>query len=122
MIDTVIRGEDWYARDLVKDEYTQVAFLDVDMTELSSTGAVFTDCTFTNVRFNVSKHTESAFVNCTFSRCNFFDASFIRCKLTGSVFDGCSFDLMDVDGGNWSFVGLTSAKLSGTTFHGVRLR
>ena len=120
--DTTIRGADWYGRDLDRDEYTKVAFFDVDMTELTSPAAVFTECTFTNVRFNVSTHTDSAFVNCAFSRCNFFDATFDRCKLTGSMFDGCAFDLMKVAGRQLVVRRACPARSQRDDFDGVRLR
>jgi fluoroquinolone resistance protein len=120
--ESTIRSEDWYARDLVNGEFSNVDFIDVDMTELTSQSTVFTDCTFRNVRFNVSTHSDSAFINCTFSRCNLFNATFSRCKMTGSVFDGCALDLLVVDGGNWGFVGLSRADLSSASFVGVKMR
>ena len=53
-----------------------VAFVDVDMTELTQPRRCSPSARSRNVRFNVSEHTDSAFVNCRFSRCNFFDATF----------------------------------------------
>jgi fluoroquinolone resistance protein len=117
-----IRDEDWYGRDLDGETFDRVAFVGVDLTEATTRGCSFTECTFRDVRFNVSLHTDTAFVNCAFMGCNFFDARFERCKLTGSIFDACSFDLTRVDGGNWSFVALPAAPLGDAVFTGVRLR
>ncbi|WP_024285785.1 pentapeptide repeat-containing protein [Cellulomonas sp. KRMCY2] len=115
-------GEDWYGRDLSGVQYRRVAFVDVDLTEVTDTGGLFEECTFSNVRFNVSVHTDAAFTNCTFTRCSFFDARFERCKLIGSVFDSCAFDITRVTGGNWSFVGLARADLTSATVVGPRMR
>lgn len=115
-------GEDWYGRDLSGAEHRQVAFVDVDMTEVTGTGAVFEECTFAGVRFNASVHVEAAFVNCTFRRCSFFDARFERSKLVGSGFDDCELGALAVDGGTWSFVRMRGADLRSARFTGVRLR
>ncbi|MEU8149832.1 pentapeptide repeat-containing protein [Nonomuraea sp. NPDC048901] len=119
---TTVRSADWDGRELTQETYHQVLFVDVDMTELTNTGCVFEECTFSSVRFNVSVHEDAMFLNCTFSRCSFFDTTFKGCKLTGSMFDGCSYGLLKVEGGDWSFTGLPGADLRGSAFHGVRLR
>ena len=119
---TRVVGEDWYGRDLTGAEYRRVGFVDVDLTEATGHGAVFEDCTFAGVRFNASVHTEAAFVGCRFTRCSFFDARFERSKLVGSTFDGCEFDVLRVEGGNWSFVTLTSADLRSARITGTRMR
>src|ERR1700677_1397033 len=74
------RDEDWDGRDLDRERFERVAFVDVDMMELRNTGAVFTECAFKGVRFNASTHSSAAFINCTFTRCAFFDATFTGCK------------------------------------------
>ncbi|MDF2848281.1 MAG: pentapeptide repeat-containing protein, partial [Oerskovia sp.] len=53
--------EDWYGRDLDGETFERVAFGDCDFSEITTTGATFTECTFRNVRFNASTHTDSAF-------------------------------------------------------------
>jgi fluoroquinolone resistance protein len=45
-----------------------------------------------------------------------------RCKLMGSMFDDCTYNLLKVEGGDWSFVGLPGADLRGTELTGTRLR
>lgn len=80
--------------DLSGREFERTAFVDVDMTEASNQGAVFTECSFRGVKFNASTHAHSAFLNCTFTRCTFFDATFTGCKLIGGMFDGGSSDLL----------------------------
>ena len=102
-------GEDWYGRDLSGQDFEGVDLVDIDLTEAHAAGATFTDCRFRGVRFNASRWTDSAFTGCTFSRCTFFDAAFERTRLVGSRFDDCTFDLLKVDGGNWSFVSLRRA-------------
>ena len=49
-----VRGEDWYGDDISGTEHANVAFIDVDMTELINRGASFTECVFRGVRFNAS--------------------------------------------------------------------
>lgn len=97
-------------------------FVDVDMTEMTSTGAVFEECTFREVELNASTHTDTAFTNCNFVRCSFFGTTFTRCKLMGSVFDRCRFGAFTATGGDWSFVGLPKAELKGATFRELRMR
>lgn len=117
-----VAGEDWYGHELNADEYARVGFRNVDMTEVVNQGSTFTECTFRGVRFNASRHTVAAFLNCTFAECVFFDAQFEGCKLVGSQFVRCSFDLLKVDGGDWSFVGLAGADLRRAGFVDVRMR
>jgi fluoroquinolone resistance protein len=117
-----VRHEDWACDDISGQEHTRVAFHDVDLTEVVNQGASFTECTFSNCRFNVSAHTDAAFVNCTFTNCSFFDATFTGCKMVGSMFDRCTFGLLKVRGGDWSFVGLPGADLSKSEIVGVRMR
>ena len=117
-----VRGEDWGGRELVQETFTRVAFVEVDLSEVGTDRSVFQECTFRGVRFNVSEHRSSAFLNCTFLRCTFFDASFTGCKLTGSRFQDCTLDLLKVEGGEWSFVGLAGANLGSACFRDVRMR
>src|SRR5688500_1177428 len=107
-----VTGDDLYGEDLTGHSEARVLYIDVDLTESTSTaGLVFDECTFRDVRFNASAHRGAAFTNCTFERCNFFGASFTDCKLVGSVFEHCSFDQLRVVSGDWSFVGLAGADL-----------
>ncbi len=117
-----VRDEDWYGLDLSGRTFSRVAFVDVDLSEVTSTGAVFDECTFRSTRFNCSTHVDGAFVNCSFHGCNLFQTAFTRCKLVGSTFDRCSFDLLAVTGGDWSFVGLPGADLRRASMTGVRMR
>ncbi len=81
------------------------------MSEVENVGSVFDRCTFRRTRFNASTHKDAAFLNCTFVACSLFDTRFDDRKLVGSMFDGCSFEVMQVSGGDWSFVGLPGADL-----------
>jgi fluoroquinolone resistance protein len=120
--DSEVRDEDWYAREIRGEQHDQVAFVDVDMTEVCTESTVFDGCTFRGVRFNASTHTDSAFLNCTFRSCTFFDTTFTRCKVVGSTFDRCTFSSLAVVGGDWSFAGLAGADLRKVRFEGTRLR
>lgn len=117
-----ISGADWYGQELLRKEYSNTLFVDIDLTEVQSSGCVFNECTFRRARFNASIHKDSAFVNCTFVSCNFFDSKFLECKLLGSMFDDCQFHHMQVIGGDWGFVGLPGADLSRASLLGIRLR
>lgn len=118
-----LRDVDWYGEELGSDVTRErTLFVDGDLTEVITRGATFVDCTFRNVRFNVSRHHASAFLRCTFSRCNFFEARFEGCKLTGSRFEACDFALLKVERGDWSFTDLSGATLEGARFEEVRLR
>jgi uncharacterized protein YjbI with pentapeptide repeats len=120
--ETEIRYQDWSGKDLSRQRHTRVAFVEVDFSEVTNKGAVFSQCTFRHCRFNASTHTEAAFVNCTFTYCAFFNATFIGCKLVGSMFDGCTFDLLRCERGDWSFVGLPGADLRRARFGDLRMR
>lgn len=117
-----VAGDDWYGRTFAGERHERVLFADIDATEASLTGVVFTECTFRRVQFNCSVHRDGAFINCTFANCSFFETKFTECKLMGSVFDRCTFDLMHVVGGNWAHVGMARADLRKARFHDVRLR
>jgi fluoroquinolone resistance protein len=119
---TEVRHQDWEGHDLSEREDTAVAFIDVDLTDASSRGALFSECTFRECRFSSSTHVDSAFVNCTFTGCRFFDATFTDCKLVGSMFDRCSFELLRCEGGDCSFVGMPGADLRRASFRDVRMR
>ena len=120
--DHTIARADWCGRDLSGEAHERTLFTDLDCSEAMATGATFTECTFRRAKFNVSRFTDAAFVNCTFGDCNFFEVHFTGCKMVGSVFDRCSYDLMRVEGGNWSHVAMPRADLSRATFEGVRMR
>jgi fluoroquinolone resistance protein len=120
--DEAFSNEDWYGEELVERTYTKCSFSQVDLTEATSHGAVFEECSFANVRWNASRHSDSAFLRCTFKRCNFFEAEFVGCKLVGSAFDQSTLRPLRIIGGDWSFVALPGADLRGITARGVRMR
>ncbi|MBB5872447.1 uncharacterized protein YjbI with pentapeptide repeats [Allocatelliglobosispora scoriae] len=120
--DQAVTNEDWYAEDIEDRTYLRCSFEHVDLTEATSAGAVFEECTFGNVKFNASRHTDSAFLRCTFKRCNLFEAEFVGCKLVGSSFTESAVRPMRITGGDWSFVGLAGADLRGVTITGTRMR
>ncbi|MEU0466018.1 pentapeptide repeat-containing protein [Amycolatopsis sp. NPDC006131] len=119
---STVTGQDWEGAHLSGERHERVAFVRADLSEAVTEGAVFTECTFRDSRFNASRHTGAAFLNCTFTGCSFFDATFTDCKTTGSMFDRCTFDLLTAEGGDWSFTGLPGADLRRASFSGVRLR
>jgi fluoroquinolone resistance protein len=120
---TTVRDEDWYGEDLSGRVFDAVALTRCDLTETTSaSGLIFTDCTFSTVKFNVSSHQGASFANCTFVDCTFFGATFIECKFVGAKFDRCTFDQLTITDGDWSFAGLRGADLHNATIRGVRMR
>lgn len=119
---SVVRTEEWDAGVGRETRHERVAFVDLDLCEETLQAIEFQECTFRDVRFNCSVQDSNAFVNCTFTNCSFFEATFTQCKLVGSRFDRCTFDIMTVEGGDWSFTGLVGAALGTATFTGVRMR
>ena len=117
-----IEPDDWDPRDASGGAWDAVLFPGVDMREATVTAASFTGCTFRDVKFNASVFRDTAFTNCTFVACTLFDVRFEACKLVGSLFDGCTFDLLVVERGDWSLVGLPGADLRRATFRGARMR
>lgn len=120
--DTTVSREDWYGRELGEERFERTRFLGLDLTEATTVGTVFSECTFVDVKFNASRHERAAFLNCTFVGCNFFDARFTGAKFTGSLFDSCEFALLQVEGGDWSFTGFPGAALQKAVFTDVRMR
>ena len=51
-----IKGEDWCAEELGAARFVGVTFTDVDLTEATTSGAHFEDCTFHQCHFNCSVH------------------------------------------------------------------
>lgn len=102
--------------------FTRVTFAGLDLTELATHGAVFDRCRFTDVRLSASEHRESAFLTCTFSGCTFFGARFLGCKAVGCTFTRSTFGALEIERGDWSFVTLARADLTGVTVRGTRMR
>ena len=50
----LFQAEDWYAEDLADARYVECTFTDVDLSEATTSGALFDRCTFHNCRFNAS--------------------------------------------------------------------
>ncbi|NNP75994.1 hypothetical protein A7P54_06090 [Acinetobacter sp. Ac_3412] len=117
-----ITSLDWYGQVLNNQKYERTLFVDLDLSEAQSTGAIFNECTFRRARFNASVHQHSAFLNCTFYFCNFFDSKFTDCKLVGSMFSDCQFHHMRVEDSDWAFVGLPGADLEKASFLRTCLR
>lgn len=120
--DITIRDRDWNGEAVRGEVHVNTAFLDCDLSEATTTGSVFTGCTFRNTRFNASAHQDTGFVNCAFVGCSFFSATLIRCKLVGSRFERCTFGMLKVIEGDWSLVGLRGADLRSASFRHVRMR
>ena len=123
----IVRGErftreDWYARDLGAGEFVDCAFVDCDLTEVTSTGATFDRCEFRGVQLNASTHERSRFTGCLFAHTSFFTATFRGCKLTGSEFVDVTLRPITVEGGDWSYVQLRGADLRGLVLAGINLQ
>ncbi len=83
--DAEYHGEDWYAEDLGDQVWERCVFVDIDLTEVRTRGARFSECRFDNCRLNASQHVSSAFVACEFRRSNLFDTTFEDCQMSGSI-------------------------------------
>ncbi len=108
---TTITGEDWYGTDLGAVHHVGVTFIDVDLTEVSTSGALFDSCVFRACRFNASTHVLSAVGGCTFDGVNVFDATFEGCKLTGSELRRCTTRPMKISDGVWQGISARGADL-----------
>ena len=117
---TVVAG-DWEGVDLTGQVHERTLFQDAEFSECVGDGAQFVDCTFRSGRFDAAKLTAANFENCTFLRCSFFNTVLTDCKFIGSTFDECDFAQLQVNGGNWSFVGLPAADLKHARLKGVRM-
>lgn len=117
-----VTTRDWDAGASKLRSHENVTFPDLDLCETDVQGVEFSGCTFRDARFNCSQQVDAAYLNCVFVNCTFFDATFTNCKMVGSVFERCTFDIMTVEGGDWSFVGLQRADLSSATLTGLRMR
>jgi uncharacterized protein YjbI with pentapeptide repeats len=120
--DATFNGEDWYGEEMADRRYLRCVFEDIDLTEAGIHGCTFTECTFSRVRFNASRHTDSAYLRCAFAHSNLFEAEFTGCKLVGSTFQECTLRPLRIVGGDWSFVSLAGADLRGIAAEDVRMR
>ncbi len=118
----IVTTRDWDAGAGALPRHEKAEFAGLDLCETDLQGVEFSECTFRDARFNCSQQTDVAYLNCTFVNCTFFDATFTRCKMVGSHFERCTFDIMTVDGGDWSFTHLARADLGSATLTGVRMR
>ena len=116
------RDEDWYGEELGAARFTECTFTGVDLSEASTSGAVFDRCTFHSCRFNSSTHRATAFVACDVRRGNFFDATFEGCKLAGTVFAECTMRPIRVSGGQCQGVTIRGTDLTRLDLTGLDLR
>jgi uncharacterized protein YjbI with pentapeptide repeats len=117
-----LRDLDWYGEDLGAVAYSDVTFVDVDLSETITRGASFERCVFHNCRFNASTHINTAFVSCELRRCNLFDVILDGCKLTGSELIECTLRPMAVRSGVWRGVTIRRGSLTGLELDGLDLR
>lgn len=113
--------EDWYGEELADRVFRECAFVEMDLTEVSTRGARFESCTFDRVRLNASIHVQTAFTACTFVGCSLFDASFEGCRMDGTSFERCTLTPLTVSGGSWWGVALVRAKLGDLALRNLRL-
>jgi fluoroquinolone resistance protein len=114
-------GEDWYARELGATQFIECIFIDCDLTEVATEGAVFDRCQFRGVALNASVHDTTRFDNCVFTDGSLFGATLRHCKLTGSIFSNTALRPLTVDGGLLNWVNFFGADLRGVNFDGVNL-
>ena len=104
-------------RDLSGASYERVELVEVDLTEVTATGGSWVDCTFRDCRLTGAALLRTALTGCTFSGCDLSGVTATDCKLVGSRFDRCRYDLLRVEGGDWSFTGLPGAGLATGAVH-----
>ena len=97
-------GEDWYRREIGAGRFESCVFTDCDLTEATTSRAVFDWCEFLGVAFNASVHDTTRFDNCIFRDSSRFGATLRRCKLTGTRFQDTAMRPLTVEGGVWSWV------------------
>ena len=119
--DVEYRDEDWYGEDLGDQVFERCLFVGVDLTEVTTRGARFTECRFHNCRLNASQHVSSAFVACEFRRSNLFDATFDDCRMSGSTFSDCTLRPIIIRGGTWAGTSLRGVDWSGRDLTGLDL-
>ncbi len=120
--ETTISSANWDSRDLTGENHENVLFVDVDMTEATGVGAVFTECTF---RGCGSTRPPIPMPRSSTARSSDVVSSTPRSRgasSCGSMFDACTYDLLKVKGGDWSFTGLPGADLRRASFMDVRMR
>src|SRR4051794_31685201 len=103
------------------DRFVGCSFVDADLTEIVTRGTVFEECDLSGARLNASRHEASAFLRCRFRRTSLFGAGLVACKLTGSTFESAVLRPLTVDGGDWSYVSLRRADLTGVGLARLRL-
>ena len=97
-----LQGEDWYGDELVDVVFEECTFSDVDLTEATTRGVMFRECTFHNCRFNASTHVSIGVRRRPTSGAATSSTSTLDgCKLDGSVFAECTMRPMKVTGGQW---------------------
>ena len=86
-------------------------FTDYELTEATTSGAVFDRCEFLGAAFNASVHDTTRFDNCMFRDSSLFGATLRQCKLTGTRFQDTAMRSLTVEGGVWSWVSMFGADL-----------
>ena len=108
---------DWSGRSFHGEDFEQA-----DLMEESGIDCVFEECDFTNATLAAARFERCAFLRCNFRRTRFFGTHLLGCKLSGSTFIECDYTALTVEGGDWSYVLMRSARLEGICLGGVRLR
>ena len=91
----------------------------MDLTEATDDGAVFTDCTFRDCRFNLVAAHRRRLPELHVHRLLVLPGRVHRLQVRRQPFERCTFDLLAVGGGDWSFVVLPGADLPRATFTGT---
>ncbi|RDU98155.1 pentapeptide repeat-containing protein [Trinickia dinghuensis] len=113
--------------DLTYRSYARVQASSADLSRSLLIGALFQQCTFSNVRFDNCDIEGARFTDCTFVGCTFIDADLRSCSFARCEFKACSFEqalLLDitVQGGCFSQTSFDRASIHDSAFEQSVLR
>lgn len=97
-------------------DFSSSDFTDVEIVH----GCVFNECNFASSKLNGVKFSSCAFLGCRFKYATFFATVFDECKMTGSAFEGSDCELMQINGGDWSFCQLRYLSFCKQSFENIR--
>ena len=72
--------------------FTNVNFLDLNLTNVDFDSSFFDDCSFENCNFDTTLFRDASFLNCNFKNCSLKNCNFIKAEFEEIKFDNCSFE------------------------------
>lgn len=96
--------------------FTNVNFLDLNLTNVDFGLSFFDDCSFENCNFDTTLFREASFLNCNFKNCSLKNCNFIKAEFEEIKFDNCSFE--KAERGSLSKAWFESCHFIETNFNG----